>query len=274
MRRICSFFIMVIIAFCLSGCSKPDDNNNKQKESSKTDFVVEDISDNEILYYMAFNAEEASVAEQVKNTYLFRYTNGEIKDCIDHYINPEVLMQPVESDYNINDTKWDNINENGELRVGIIENGKFAFVKQSEDSTKNAAGCFDSIARLICMKLKLKSDISMYNSKDEAVSALKNNQIDIIIGIDDNTNQELIYSFPIIHDHAIICKVNDLKEEAIRYITSEQYREKTDGLEHEIEYHVDLEECFDLMQHDEKANYAVICMLSDLSFTDSEQLSE
>ena len=251
MNRVCSFFMMVIIAFCVSGCSKSNDNSELE-ESSKTDFVVEDISDNEILYYMAFNADEASVAEQVKNAYLFRYVNGEIKDSIDHYINPEVLLQPGESDYNINDSKWDNINENGELRVGIIENGKFAFLEQSEDSHKHTAGCFDSIARLICMKLKLKSNISMYNSRDDAVSALKNNQIDTIIGIDDNTNQELIYSFPIIHDHTIICRVNNLKEEAIQYITSEQYREKTDGLELEIEYHVDLEECFALIDRESK----------------------
>jgi len=273
MSRVCSFFMMFIIVFCVSGCSNPNDNS-EPKESSKTDFVVEDISDTEILYYMAFNADEASVAEQVKNAYLFRYVNGEIKDCIDRYINPEVLLQPVESDYNINDSKWDNINENGELRVGIIENSKFAFVEQSEDSHKHTAGCFDSIARLICMKLKLKSNISMYNSRDEAVSALKNNQIDTIIGIDDNTNQELIYSFPIIYDRAVICKVSGRDEETTQYITAEQYRNIIDAPERKIDYYRDLQECFDLMQHDENANYAVICMKSDLSFTDSQKISE
>ena len=274
MRKLLCAFLMVAVVFCFPGCSKTNDDSKEQNADSKTDYVVENITDDEILYYMAFNAEEASVAEQVKNAYLFRYNSGEIKDCIGLYVNPEVLMQPVETDHSIDDSKWDTINENGVLRIGMIKNGKFAFEERSEDGTNKTAGCFDSIARLICMRVKLTSDISIYNSKEDAISALHDDQIDIIIGIDDNTDQELIYSFPIIRDRVVACKMNNAGEETTRYITTEQYRDATSGLEYVTDYRDNLDECFDLMRNDKNVNYAVICMLSDLPVTDPQQLPE
>lgn len=252
MKRNLFIAFLVLIMALFSGCESQKRENEQ---------VIVDTDLNVTNYYFAASRDSAKELAELCCAYNDRMTGGMALSLSNTYFNDKMLTANLKTNFT-GDENSNKIENENTIKLGFVE-GIFA--------TKNGdeiEGYFHSIAVSSAMKAFRGIDIEkrIYSSDTDVLNALKSAEIDIAVGVSDNTDNDLIFSDAFCSDRLVLYSTREISDMSSATIYTTDKR-KTFAAEFtkskDIVVKSNVSECVSQLT-DSKGTTAVFVMLSEL----------